>query len=217
MLDLEIVSPAVESGLDIVSVDELKRRLRLSNSSLNDVVADAIIEAGDAFHGMSGELRRSIFPTTYKRWLTRFPDLRDDRGRVIATGRGVIPLPLPPLLRVVEIVIEDGSSPADSVDPSLYVVRTGTLVGEIELKAGSSWPDYAEGPRAISITYEAGYTAYPATLKRAVAIKAAHNFLNSSATINDPRVLKINREIQFGLDDFRKQFAIPHDHSDWGE
>lgn len=217
MLDIEVVVPATEDGTDILPVASLKQRLRITHSRQDVLLEDCIIEAADKLHGINGELRRTLFPTTYKRWLSKFPDLKDDRGKVVEVGRGIIPLPFPPLIRVVEIAIEDGSSPTTAVDPDTYVVRTGTLVGEIELKTGESWPDYDEGPRAISITFEAGYLEYPASLKRFVAIQSAHSFLNPSSTINEPRVLMLNRQTEFGVADLRRQYAIPLDFSDWGE
>lgn len=217
MLDLDVTVPAEKTGLDILTVAELKARLHMSNSLNDSVVEDAIKEAADKLHGIDGELRRTIFPTTYKRWLTKFPDLKDSRGCVTAIGRGIIPLPFPPLIRVVEIAIEDGSSPTTVVDPDLYVVRTGTIVGEIELKTDSDWPDYDSGPRALSITYEAGYETYPPALKRYVAMLAQHYFLNESATINEPRVLKLNRQIEFGVSELRRQFQVPLGYDDWGE
>ncbi|MHB1086152.1 MAG: head-tail connector protein [Minisyncoccota bacterium] len=217
MLDIEVAVAPTDVGTDIVSVASLKQRLRITHSKLDAVLEEAIIEAADKLHGPDGELRRSLFPMTYKRWLTRFPDLKNDRGGVVLVGKGVIPLPFPPLIGVVEIAIEDGTSPTTVVDPDTYAVRTGTIVGEIELKTDKEWPDYDEGPRAISITYEAGYTEYPPKLKRMVAILAAHNFLNPSATINDPRVLQINRQIEFGVADLRRALQVPLDYADWAE
>lgn len=218
MLDIEISVEPDQNGLDIISVADLKKRLRITHSRLDDVISDAIIEVAEELHGIGGTLRRTIFPTTYKRYLSRFPDLKDSRGKIVHVGRGVIPLPFPNLIQVVEIAIEDGSSPTTAVDTDLYVVRAGTLVPEIELKTDEDWPEYDEGPRALSITYEAGYAnGYPASLKRLVAIKAAHAVLNNSATINEPRLLQINRRIEFGVDDLMRQLQIPVSYDDWAE
>lgn len=217
MLDIEVVVDPTDVGTDILPVADLKKRLRITHSRLDDVIEDAINEAADKLHGPDGELRRTLFPTTYKRWLSKFPDKKNDRGEVCEVGRGVIPLPYPELISVVEIAIEDGSSPTTAVDPTTYVVRTGTIVGEIELKTDESWPDYDEGPRVISITYEAGYLVYPPKLKRMVAILAGHYFLNSSATINEPRVLLLNRQTEFGMADLRRALQVPLSHDDWNE
>jgi hypothetical protein len=215
MLDIEIVTPPTQVGTDILSVADLKKRLRITHSRLDDALEDAIIEAADKLHGPDGELRRTLFPTTYRRYLSKFPDLKDDRGRVVQVGRGIIQLPYPNLISVLAVTIEDGSSPENDVDETLYTVRTGTLVGEIELKAGSSWPDYDEGPRAISILYRAGYTEYPPKLKRMVAILAGHYFANPSASINEPRVLMLNRQTEFGMADLRRALQVPLSHDDW--
>lgn len=217
MLDIEVVVAALENGIDILPVADLKKRLRISHNRLDDVLESCIIEAADKLHGPDGELRRTLFPTVYKRYLSRFPDLKDDRSRVVAVGRGAIPLPYPNLIEVLSVTIEDGSSPDNEADRSSYVVRIGTLVGEVELRPGRSWPEYTPGPRAISITYRAGFTTYPPKLKRMVAILAAHYFINNSATIQEPRVLMLNRQTEFGMSDLRRSLQVPLDHSDWGE
>lgn len=218
MLDIEIAVPPVHTGLDIITVAELKQRLHITSDHHDSALSDAILEAADKIHGIDGELNRTVFPTTYKRYLSRFPDKLDSRGVVCQVGRGIIPLPYPKLVRVVEIAIEDGSSPTDAVDSSLYVVRTGTIVGEIELKADSDWPDIDAGPRAVSITYEAGYVdGYPPKIKKYVAMLAAHYFRNNSATILEPRQIQINRKVEFGIADLRRALTVPHDYSDWGE
>lgn len=214
MLDIEVTVPATETGLDILTVAELKQRLRITHSRLDSVLNDCIVEAADK---LQRSLNRTIFPTTYKRWLSKFPDLKNARGEVTAVGKGIIPLPFPPLIRVVEIAIEDGSSPTTAVDADVYTVRTGSLVGEIELNTDQEWPDYDEGPRAISITYKAGYEEYPPALKRAVAILAGHYFLNPSATIQEPRVLMLNRRVEFGLADFYRDFRVSNSYDDWAE
>lgn len=217
MLDIEVVVEPTEDGTDILSVADLKKRLRISHNRLDDVLQDCIIEAADKLHGPDGELRRTIFPTTYRRWLSKFPDLKNARGEVCSVGRGIIQLPYPQLISVDAITIEDGSSPDNVVDDADYVVRTGTLVGEIELLTGSSWPTYEAGPRAISILYTAGYLEYPPKLKRMVAILAGHYFANNSASINEPRVLMLNRQTEFGMKDLRAALQVPLDYSGWGE
>lgn len=221
MLDLEIITPATDVGTDLVSVATLKQRLRITHSQHDALLADCINEAAADIHGPMSELRRTIFPTTYVRYLSRFPDLKDGRGRVVAIGKGVIPMPLPPLLEVIGIYIEDGSSPTPQVDPSTYTVRTGGIVGEIELNTGEEWPSYSAGPRAISILFRAGYNAsngnYPPALKRYVAQKAAHLYLNPSASLNEPRVLQLNRRVEFSLTELRRTWQVPLDYSDWGE
>lgn len=219
MLDLEVVSASSLDGTDIISVEGLKKRLRITHNSLDDVIEDCIIEAADKLHGPLSEIRRTIFPTTYRRYLTRFPDLKNDRGEVVCVGRGVIPMPFPPLVRVREIALEDGESPTTTVDPDDYVVKTSTIVpGEIHLKTAASWPDYTPGPRAISILFDAGYEdAFPATVKLFVALLAAHNFSNNSATINEPRQIMINRRVEFAVTDLRRTLAVPLDYSGWGE
>lgn len=202
MLDLEIVIPPSEDGLSIVSVAEFKRHMLISHTKMDADFAEIIKEAADKLHGRDGSLNRTIFTTTYKRYLTCWP-------------KGPIPLPYPPLIQVLSINIEDGESPPTAVDPSIYTVRDGMLVPEIVLNAGKSWPDVTSGPRAISITYRAGYLEFPPKLKRYVKILAGHYSENREATILDNRISNISKAVEFGLKDLRAALRVPVSYDDW--
>lgn len=209
MLDIELVTPPTATGLDIVSVADLASHLRLSptlraNATWIANMTAAINEAVDGLHGRRGTLNRTILPCTWKRYLSSFP----------ATGCPIL-LPFPDLISVTAITIEDGSSPANNLSPSAYVV-TGALVPEIY--AVDAWPTIAAtAKRAVSVTYQAGFSTYPPALKRLVKILAAHALENPEATINEPRQMKVNRKVDFGVDALTEQFRIPVDYSDWGE
>jgi len=205
MLDLEVVTAPTQVGTDIVSVADLKRHLLITHSRLDADFEDIILDVADKLHGIGGELNRTVFPTTWCRYLSQWPADRK------------ILLPYPPLVEVESIVVEDGESPSTVVDSSLYVVRTGTLVGEVELKTGEVWPTVTTGPRAIAVTFRAGYSTYPPKLKRMIKLLAGHYHENREATINDPRVLQINRQIEFGVGDLRAALRVPVSHDNWGE
>jgi hypothetical protein len=206
MLDIEIITPPTQTALDVVSVDEFARHLRLSVTLRNNAtwianMTDAIKEAVDKLHGFDGELNRMVLPCTVKRYLTSFPE----------AGKPIY-LPYPDLITFDAITIEDGASPPNNIDQSSYVV-TKTLVPEVY--AVTAWPQIASGPRAISVTYKAGYTSYPPNIKRYVKILAAHIMENPEATILEPRQMQINRKVEFGVESLRAALRIPVSYDDW--
>ncbi|TCU34159.1 hypothetical protein [Rhizobium azibense] len=206
MLDIEIVTPPSQTALDVVSVAEFARHLHLSATLRNNAdwianMTDVLKEALDKIHGLSGELNRMVLPCTIKRYLTSFP--KDGCP---------IYLPYPDLISLDAITIEDGSSPANNLDPASYI-KTNTLVPEIY--AVGSWPTVVAAPRAVSVTYKAGYETYPFNIKRYVKILAAHMMENPEATILEPRQMQINRKVEFGVESLRAALRIPVSYDDW--
>ncbi len=195
----------------MLSVADFKKHLRISSTvtALDDVLQSAIEDAVDKLHGIGGELNRTIMPTTYKRYLTRFPRL-DDSGNPLP-----ILLPYSPLISFGAITIEDGSSPDNVVDSSAYVVKSGMLVPEVH--PVSSWPSITAAPRAISVTYTAGHTEYSGKILRMIKFLAAHYVENSEATILEMSKTLISREVLFALDDLRKALKISNGYDNWNE
>lgn len=206
MLDVEIVTAPTDTALNVVTLAEFQEHLRLSPALRANVtwqanMTAALKEAVDELHGFDGSLNRMVLPCTLKRYLRRFPE----NGQPIK-------LPYPNLISVDAITIEDGSSPDNNLDAVSYV-STGTLVGEVW--AVGDWPQITEAPRAVSVTYKAGYSAYPDKLKRLVKILAAHFLENPEATINEERQMQINRKVDFGVESLRTALRIPVSYDDW--
>jgi uncharacterized phiE125 gp8 family phage protein len=210
MLDLELVEPPTDAATDIVSIAEMKRHLRISpsNTSHDLQIADILAEVVDKLDGRGGELNRSLRPCTWRRYLPKFPRY----------PWKTIQLPYPPLLEVLDVTYESGDSPTSILSGADYIVRKAGgdgVVGEIELLSGRSWPTFPDHPRGVAITYRAGYEAYPPKLKRMVKILAAHYFENPEATINEPRMMMINRVTSFGMEDLRAALRVPVAYDDW--
>lgn len=210
MLDIEVISGPSGSALDIVSIAEMGRHIRLSATAIatshwTGLLTDAITDAVDKLDGIGGELNRTILRRTYKRYMSTFP----------SAYQATIPLPFPPLIRVIGVHIEDGNSPETEVDAADYVIRTGTLVGEIE--ARTYWPSVEREARAVSITYECGYTVVPPKLKRMVKILAGHYVENAEATILEQNKTLIDRKVLFAMDDLRASLKVPNSYDDWAE
>jgi len=212
MLDIEIITPPTADVLDVVSIEAFRRHLRMtpSNQFPSATLEEALTEALDDLHGIGGELNRTILATSYCRYLTKFPGL-DQNNKPLP-----IQLPYGPLLDQPTIAY-GGDSPTASLSSSDFVVKSGMLVPEIH--PVSSWPTVTEAPRAVSITYTAGYNSggYPPKLQRMVKILAAHYLENTEATINEPRQMQINRKVEYALDQLKNLFRIPLAHDDWNE
>ena len=214
MLDIEVVTAPTQTALDIVSVADMARHIRLSprlaaNADWQARCSTAIIEVVDDLDGLEGKLNRCILQRTLRRYIDRFP-------LPVCGKPGFISLPFPPFVSVEAITIEDGSSPANIVSSTDYIVKSGGLICEIY--AGTAgWPSMTAGPRGLSITYKAGYGAgaYPPKLKQLIRILAAHNLENPEASINEPRQMAINRKVDFGVDWLMASLRVPVSYDDF--
>lgn len=198
MLDLEVVTPPFQDGLDIVSLAEMKQHLRIMHSRLDDTICSAVIEAADSLHGRDGLLNRTVFPMTWRRYLSAFP-----------VESGPIQLPYPPLVSVSAVAYESGESPSPLVDPANYSVDNGSLVGSVNLLSGMTWPTVTENPRIVSVTFRAGFTAYPPKLVRLVKILAASSLDLPEATTDRP-----SRATEFGVEFLMNLLRVPVSYSD---
>lgn len=199
MFDLEVITPPTDTGLDIVSLDEMKKHLRITHSMLDDQIEAAIEEAAASLHGRTGLLNRTVFPTRWVRYYSSWD-----------TCRRTIRLPYPPLIEVVAVTVDDGGSPLSELDPGNYIVRAQGIVGEIQFLSGVTLPTPVVSPRAIGVVYDAGYQEYPHNLRRLVKIMAAHNIENPEATINEPRQMQINRMVELGYSWLLDQLRVPY-------
>lgn len=203
MLDIEVVDePDADAALDIVSVAQMKRHLRITHTQLDDVIEDAIRDAVEVFDFRDGVLNRTVLPRTIRRYLRDYPAGDCSEKRAIL-------LPYPPVVDVVSVTTMDG---AVVVDPGTYKV-TGDLVPRVI--PNDYWPEIDSGTRAVAIEYQAGYVTPPRSLIRMVKILAAHFIENPEATINEPRQMMINRKVEFGIDFDLARLRIPVSYDDW--
>lgn len=220
MLDLEITVDATDDPTDVVSVAEMRRHLKIPTTitAYDAELADYIASALGILEGPGKELNRSIRAVTYTRYLNKFPDLVNSRGKVKATLGGPIRLPYPDLIEVVSITIP-GDSPEETVEASTYVVKRQPMVPE--LWPVTRWPVVVEQERAIAITYRAGYTDYSVTtgvmpmIRQYIKMLAGHYFETREITENESRMLAINRKVEFGGDYLRNILQVPKAMDDW--
>lgn len=211
MLDIEIVTPASDEATDIVSVAELKRHLGISSTiTAHDTLLGEILDdVVDKLGGIGGELNRTLLVTGYKRYLTKFPG-NDESGNPLP-----ILLPYPPLISLGAITIEDGSSPDNIVDSADYVVKSGMLVPEIH--PVSTWPSITAAPRAVSVTYTAGYVEPNFKVKRMIKFLSGHYFENRESSVLEQNKTLISRNVLFAMEDLRAALKISNSYDNWNE
>lgn len=208
MLDLELLAPPTQTGLDVVSLAEMKKHIRLSPTitKMDDELTAAINAAVDVLHGPGGILNRTVLPCTWVRYLDRFPSC------------GYIQLPYPDLIEVqsVSYLNSDGDSPLSSlVFDEDYCVRTINMIPRVELQISRRWPTPYRKKRVVQVIYRAGYSTFPEKLKTWVRMYAAHLLQNKEMTINEPRQMMINRATEFGHLFLVNQLRVPNALDDW--
>lgn len=206
MLDLEIVQ-TIGSALDIVSVADMKKHLRVLHTKEDTLIEDFIKSAVADIGGFEGGLNRSVVHSRMRRYLPCFPE------------SGVIKLPYPPTIAVESITYNDGSgdSPQPSFSSANYIVTNQQYIAEIHLLDGADWPTTIKHPRAVTVTYTAGYAAgaAPDHLKQLVKITAAHWFENREASLVSSRVTAVSHAIQFGVQHLVDKLRVPPAYDDW--
>lgn len=196
--DLEIVTPPVEGAhLSILSIDEFRRQALLT-STKRDLEFDENIR--DAVDKLARDTRRTILPTTRRLYLPAFPE------------SGIIELPLPPLVSVTHVKYLNSAGVETPLSSADYIVRTNTLVGNIEKLPTVTWPATANHPRAVRVTYVAGYdgTTHPVpfTLKRGTFYLAKHFATVKDPTTAEARVTILSKSQQFTLQNIIETLRI---------
>lgn len=160
---LTIVTPP--SG-EPVSVDELKRHLRITESAHDPMLANLITQARIYCEQFTN---RQLITATWKLELDSFPD--------------VIRLPRPPLQWAVGSYVkyyDTAGVQQTLVKDTDYSVDTSSVQGRIRPAYGKVWPTTRNIMNAVEIQFDAGYGAastVPQLLKLAMMSKAALWFM----------------------------------------
>lgn len=207
---LELVQgPTEEEILALLPVKDLKAHERIFHSHEDDVLKDCILEAFATIHGRNGVLNRSILTSTWRAWYGSFCDK--------------IELPLSPLIEVDAVnymAYDSNGVPAEQeLQASGFEAVAGGLIGYVRRPSGISWPHTARVDRAVSIEFTAGYGSAAqmdvvtrSDFRRCLKILAGHYFQNREATYAEPRLVMVNRKLEFGLDWFIARYRVPADH-----
>jgi uncharacterized phiE125 gp8 family phage protein len=152
-----------------VSVDELRAHLALETPEYDTRLGDLLDAALGRFDGPAGVLGRVLVTQTWKLYFdTAFPCYR-------------IGLPLPPLQTVSSIQYVDNDGVTQTVSSSDYQVLDGNTAAIVPAY-GKAWPATRVQPRAVIITFVAGFgaaSAVPAPLKAALKMLAGFLFNNT--------------------------------------
>lgn len=185
-MDLVRKTPPTKTSIDVALVKAGRRIV----SSTEDALIEFWIKAADEY--VEKRTNRALMEQTFVLRLRRILP--------------VVQLPRPPLKEIISVTYtsDDGSSlvlpdPNDRVriDRMLATLDTGLV----------------EQPGTMEIEYVAGVDdpeKVPAALRQAVYLLAAHYVTNREATYFEPRIMKVEKKIEFGVDELTKEFRVPN-------
>jgi uncharacterized phiE125 gp8 family phage protein len=215
MIDIEVVTDAPgDAWRSIVDTYEMKLHMRMLSDALDSTVEECLIDA-IAICDMESDIRRCALPRTLRFHRTCWPSRTDEDG--FATLR----LPFPPCVEVLSVKYRDSANVEQTLANTSYIVKKPADVpAEIKFIDVDQLPDTYEHPRAVSVEFKAGYgqvgaPPVPRAMKRLVKLLAGHFFENPEATVNEPRIITMNRAIDLGADWLMKKLRIPHEYRDW--
>ena len=146
-----------------VSLIEAKLHLRVDHDAEDSLIERIIRAATERAEEIQG---RAYVTQTFRLGLPRFP-----RGRVIY-------LPRPPLQSVEQITYLDPAGEEQTLSPDTYRADPAAVPGRVILRRGAAWPETADEPDAVRITYAAGYgdtgAAVPEETRAAILLFVGH-------------------------------------------
>lgn len=166
MLLKQVTGPATTP----VSVAEVKAAARVDHSDDDSEIGDMIDAAARAVGQMAG---RVLVAET---WAVSFAFGEYDD----------LPLPKSPVTELTSITYFDRDDEEQTAEVSDFYLIADEDRASVRPKRGVTWPK-ANSLRddAITVTFEAGYSECPPTLKRAVLLMATHLYDNRSVVSRD--------------------------------
>lgn len=157
-------------GAEPLSAAEAKAHLRVDHSD-DDTYISTLIKA--ARHYIEQVTNRALITQT---WIAYLDDFLP-----------VIQLPKPELISVTGITYVDTDGTTQNLGTSIYTVDTDSLPGRVYEAYNQSWPTVRDIPKAVAITYTAGYgaasTNVPEPILQASKILVAHWYENREPVI----------------------------------
>lgn len=161
-----LTPPTVEP----VTLAEAQGHLRTLSDTVENATITALITAAREYCELY--TRRALAPQTIEAYLDYFPGCHID-------------LPMPPLTSVTSIKYTDYAGVETPMPTADYIVDTDSAPGRIVLPYGHMWPLFTSTTsNPITITYVAGYTAAPKTIKQAMLLLIGHWYNNREAVGN---------------------------------
>jgi hypothetical protein len=173
---------------DVMSLDDCKSALGISDARQDKVIAAALAAAVDALDpSTNGSLRRALRAQTWELQLESFDVEHHHRdhcwhghGELERRHRrpGEIALPFPPLLKIVSVNYLDttGADQALVLGTDYRVLRLGAVDGKQSIVPafGKTWPRARSDYASIRIRYTCGYddeqNVMPHQLKQAICL-----------------------------------------------
>ncbi len=187
----------VDAVAEPVSLAMMKGYLRLEHEADDDLVGFFLKAARYQVEQLND---RSFVTTTWKLAADFLPYgvnsglgfLWPGYARHARADQSRVYLPMPPLIDVTSIAYVDQSGATQTLDPSNFVVSTGTP-GTIFPAYGHAFP-YSQGrPSAVQIIYRGGYgddpASVPPTIPMAIMLLAAHFYSHRSEQAPIPDAL----------------------------
>ena len=186
-MDLTVKTPATLTAIDKALVKASKR---ITHASEDDLI-DFCIKSADDF--IEKGTNRALMEQTL---LLRL-------GRVLS----MIELPRPPLLELLSIKYTPEGGGEVTIDVADVIVATKNMLGLIFI------PDLEEASGTMEIEFKAGATDpshVPQSLRQAALLLTGHWLSNREATVEDSRLMKVDKKIQFGVDQLIRKYLVPN-------
>lgn len=165
-------------------------------------------------HALEDELI-AFFIRSAEDYVERVWQIAIMRGTFRLTGKPAhpkIPIPMPPLHHLTSVTFEDDGVVTYPIVPLVQERQTAYIDGE-RLPTSKALRSLD-----VTIEFEAGYDSaanVPPAIRQAVLMIASHFDENREATTNDPRISRISRAVEFGVENLLAPFRVWNTHYEW--
>ena len=126
---------------NLISLTAAKLHLKVENTTDDELIKSMIAAACDWCKLYEGQ---TYMMTSYKKHLDDF--------------KSVTYLKFPPVISIDSITYIDTAGATQTLASSVYTLDSDSMPARLYLAYGQSWPSIRDVPKAITITYTAGYT-----------------------------------------------------------
>lgn len=191
--DLELVTAPVGA---VIPSNKAKLWLRVEVAD-DDELVDELVDAATLFVQQEISGHRQFLTATYDLPMGDWWDYWDVQLR---PGEGRLRLPRPPLQSVVSLKYYDSGGVQQTLDPSVYLVRTPfRAAGTVERAPFQAWPAIQADRRwPITIRFTCGYgtaSQVPGTIRTAIKMLIAHWYEKREAVAIGP----ISKEVELSV------------------
>ena len=157
------------ASTDAVSTTEVKAQCRIVGTDEDTLLTRLIKAATDR---VEKDTARQLVSATYELTLSDFPSNR------------VIELPVNPVSSITSIIYLDTDNASQTLSSNVYYLDTYIEPSRIILKYNQEFPETLGTDNNVVITFVAGFTSVPDTLKSAILLLVGNLYENREATIS---------------------------------